>query len=98
MNTALVIGAMCFLLLVDDFSRKMWVFFTKEKSDLFNEFQKFKSLVENESRCPIITLRFDNRGEFCSNEVTNICSEHNIKRQFITLYTCKRNGVVEGRR
>jgi hypothetical protein len=66
MNTASIIGARYFLLFVDDFSSKMWVYFLKLKSDVFREFQKFKALVENESGCHITSLRSDNGGEFFS--------------------------------
>ena len=45
------------MLIVDDFSRKMWVYFLKYKSDAFSTFQKFKTLVEKESGCNIMTLR-----------------------------------------
>ena len=62
MNTSSVTGCKYFLLIVDDFSRKMWVYILKHKSDVFSIFQKFKSLVEKESGCNIITLRTDNGG------------------------------------
>lgn len=61
MNTSSITGCKYFLLIVDDFSRKMWVYFLKHKSDVFSIFQKFKSLVEKESGYNIITLRIDNR-------------------------------------
>lgn len=51
-----------FLLFVDDYSMKMWLYFLKLKYDVFNEFQKFKALVEKESNFHIITLRFDKGG------------------------------------
>jgi len=95
MNTASITGARYFLLFVDDFSRKMWVYFLKLKSDVFKEFQNFKALVENESGCHITSLRYDNGGEFCSKEFNNFCAKHGIKRQYTTPYTPQQNGVVE---
>lgn len=92
-----VIGVMYFLLFIDDFDRKMWVYFLKVKSYVFNEFQKFKALVEKESRCDIITLRSNNGGEFCSNKFNKFCAKHRIKRQHTTPYTPQHNGVVERR-
>ena len=56
MNTTSIIGARYFLLFVDDFSRKMWVYFLRLKSDVFKEFQNFKAFVENESGCHITSL------------------------------------------
>jgi transposase InsO family protein len=95
MNMASIIGARYFLLFVDDYSRKMWVYFLKLKSEVFNEFQKFKALVEKESGCHITSLRSDNGGELCSKEFNNFCAKHGIKRQFTTPYTPQQNGVVE---
>ena len=59
-----ILGSKKFLLFVDDFSRKMLVYFLKMKSDAFPVFQKFKSLVEKESGKSIVTLRLDNGGNF----------------------------------
>lgn len=66
MKTATIAGARYFLLFVDDFSRKMWVFFLK-KSDAFFEFQNFHAAVENESGRRIKILCSDNGDEFTSN-------------------------------
>jgi hypothetical protein len=54
----------------------MWVYFMKLKSDVFNEFQKFKAFVEKESGCHVSTLRSDNGEEFCSKEFNNFCAKH----------------------
>jgi hypothetical protein len=35
-----------FLLFIDDYSKKTWLYFLKEKSNVFNCFKKFKTLVE----------------------------------------------------
>lgn len=40
MNTSSITGCKYFLLIVDDFSRKMWVYFLRQKSDVFSTFQK----------------------------------------------------------
>eukprot|EP00253_Pinus_taeda_P032341 PITA_32341 len=75
----------------------MWVYFLKYKSDAFSTFQKFKTLVEKESGYNIMTLRTDNRGEFCSSAFSNFCDTHGIKRQLTTLDTPQQNNVVERR-
>jgi transposase InsO family protein len=95
MNTTSITGAKYFLLFIDDYSRKMWLYFLKLKSEVFNEFQEFKALVEKESRCYIATLRSDNGDELCSKEFNNFCTKHGIKKQFTTPYTPQQNGVVE---
>jgi 5'-3' exoribonuclease 2 len=50
-----------FFTFIDDYSRKTWVYFLKEKSNIFNCFKKFKVLVEKESIYSIKSLR-TNRG------------------------------------
>ena len=35
------------LTFVDDFSRKVWVYFLRQKNETFSMFKKFKALVEN---------------------------------------------------
>ena len=97
MNTPYVTGNRYFLLFVDDFSRKMWVYFLKQKSDAFPVFQQFKALVEKESSSSICTLRTDNGGEFCSSAFSAFCTTHGIRRQFTTPHTPQQNGVVEHR-
>ena len=84
MATSSVLGSKYFLLFVEDFNRKMWVYFLKKKSDAFPVFRKFKSLVEKESGKSIITLRSDNGGEFCSNEFSSFLDTHGIKCQLTT--------------
>lgn len=39
-----ITGSMCFLLFVDDFNRKMWVYFLHKKLEVFVLFQKVQSL------------------------------------------------------
>lgn len=69
--------------------------FLKNKSQVFGIFQQFKALVEKESSFPIVTLRSNNGGEFCSNGFSSFCVAHGIKHQLITPYTPQQNGVVE---
>jgi hypothetical protein len=48
-----------FLLFIDDYSRKTWVYFFKENSNVFSCFKKFKILVEKENSYFIKSLRMD---------------------------------------
>ena len=85
-----------FLLIVDDFSRLMWVAILKDNSKAFGAFKKFKTLVENESNGALIKcLRTDYGGEFTSDEFLKWCEEKGIRRQLTTPHTTQKNGVVE---
>ena len=69
------------MLLIDDCSRKTWVYFLKEKSEACKIFTEFKVMVENESGYRIQRLRSDNGGEFNSNEFKEFCKKNGIRRQ-----------------
>ena len=68
------------MILVDDFSRMMWVAFLKEKSEAFDKFKIFKNRVENEFGTNIKCLRSNKGGEFTSNEFNMFCEKIGIKR------------------
>jgi len=80
---------------IDDFSRNTWVYFLKKKSEVFNTFKEFKTLVENQTEKKIKVLRTDNGGEFCSKEFEELCKKCGIARQKTTPYTPQQNGVTE---
>ena len=42
-------GSQYFLTFIDDFTRKTWAYFLKNKSEVFEKFRNFKALVENQS-------------------------------------------------
>ncbi|MCH80155.1 copia-type polyprotein [Trifolium medium] len=83
------------LTFIDDFSRKTWVYFLKNKSSALNYFKKFRSMVEKESGSAICCLRTDRGGEFNSSEFKEYCEENGIKRQLTTAYTPQQNGIAE---
>ncbi|KAA0050875.1 putative leucine-rich repeat receptor-like protein kinase [Cucumis melo var. makuwa] len=76
-------------------SRKTWVYFVKEKSEVFDMFKRFKALVEKESGYYIKALRSDRGGEFTSNEFKTFCAENGIRRPMTVPFTPQQNGVVE---
>ena len=66
------------MLFIDDYSRKTWVYFLKQKSEAFIAFKNFKALVEKESGYEIKSLRFDRGGKFTSKEFNDFCESHEI--------------------
>ncbi|KAL5765185.1 hypothetical protein ACOSQ2_017779 [Xanthoceras sorbifolium] len=72
---------------IDDYNRKIWVYFLQEKSEAFAAFKNYKVLVEKEVGSPIKVLRTDREGEYNSYEFENLCETHEIKRQLTTAYT-----------
>ena len=90
-------GERYFVLFVDDYTRMMWIYFIKYKSETFECFKNLKALVENEKDSKIKCLRTDRGGEFTSNEFSEFCNIHGIKREFSAARTPQQNGVVERR-
>jgi transposase InsO family protein len=88
-------GNLYFITFIDDFSRKVWVYFLKEKSEAFQAFKDFKAEVEKSVSLPIKSLRTDRGGEYLSNEFQKYCRDHGIKHQLTTRYTPQQNGVSE---
>ncbi|XP_049369600.1 uncharacterized protein LOC125834501 [Solanum verrucosum] len=77
----------------DDFSRKTWVYFMEEKSEVFSTFKSFKVRVENEAGKTIKAFRTDRGGEYCSKEFEVLCTDHGIRRELTAAYTPQQNGV-----
>lgn len=95
METNSMGGAKYVLTFVDDFSKKLFVYFLKAKSETFSKFKMFKNLVENQTERKIKTLRSDNGTEYRSKEFEKFCEENGIRHQYTTPYTPQQNGVAE---
>ena len=61
-------GVRYFLTLIDDFLRKVWVYFLRKKSEVFLRFKVWKAEVEKEQGWSVKCLRSDNSGEFTNRE------------------------------
>ena len=65
---------------IDYFSRKIWVYFLKNKSDTLSRLKEFKSLTKNQSNKFIKVLRSDGGGEYDSHEFIDFYKQHSIQR------------------
>jgi len=83
------------LTFVDDFSRKVWVYFLRQKKKMFPVFKKFKALVENQTGRKIKKLRTDNGLEFSELEFTKFCPVNGIARHKTLVGKLQQNGVAE---
>lgn len=90
-------GAKFFVTFIDDFSKKIWIYFISHKSHVLAKFQQFINLIETSTGKRIQKLRTDNGGEYTSKAFHDLCSTKGISRELIPPYTSQRNGVAERR-
>jgi hypothetical protein len=86
-----------FLLVVDDFSRFMWIELLKTKDEALHFLKKIKQRAEVDQEGRLKGIRTDRGGEFNSNMFTAFCTEQGIKHFTTTPYSPQQNGVVERR-
>lgn len=88
-------GARYYVTFIDDYSRKVFVYFMHSKSQVLEKFREFKKLVENQLNMTIKALRSDNGKEYVNEEFDKLCKEFGIKRQFTVPYSPEQNGMSE---
>jgi len=80
---------------IDDFNRKIWIYFIKHKSETFAKFKEFNAEVEKQSGKYVKSLKSDGGGEYSCKEIAIFCKSQGIIMQNTTRYTPQQNGVVE---
>lgn len=88
-------GCKYFLTFIDDYSRRVWIYFLKTKDEPFQKFEEWKILVENQTQKKLKCLRTDNGLEFCNNLFDKACRDSGVKRHKTCQYTPQQNGVSE---
>ncbi|GJR70297.1 retrovirus-related pol polyprotein from transposon TNT 1-94 [Tanacetum coccineum] len=88
-------GKRYFLSIVDDYSRRVWVYILRFKHEAFEKFKEWKQLVENQTGRTVKKLRTDNGLEFCNREFKQLCIESGIARHLTVAGTPQQNGLAE---
>jgi hypothetical protein len=81
MSSAYLSGCLYYVIFIDEFPRKSWNLFMNTKGQVFNRFQEFKALVENQTGMKIRVLRTNNGGEYTSKEFNDLCVGEGIRRE-----------------
>ena len=71
------------LTIIDDFSRKVWVFFLKKKSDVLATFKEWKIMIEKQTRKHVKCLHTNNDFKNCYDEFNTLCKLKGIVRHHI---------------
>ncbi|KAG9444914.1 hypothetical protein H6P81_016254 [Aristolochia fimbriata] len=88
-------GNLYFVIFIDDYSRKTWIYTLKEKPNVFNVFKYWLARVENETGSRLKCLLSDNGEEFCNKEFDSYCAKRGIRRIKTVPRTPQQNGVAE---
>lgn len=88
-------GNKFFVTFTDEFTRKVWIYLLKKKSQVFRVFRKYKTMVEKQSKLSIQTLRTDGGGEFTSQDFEMFCEQEGIVHEVTPPYTPQHNGTAE---
>lgn len=84
-----------YVIFVDDFSRKCWIFFMQKKDQMFLKFYEFKAFAEKDIDKKVKALKSDNGGEYVSNEFNNLYAPEGIRWELIAPHNPQQNGVAE---
>ena len=79
----------------DDKSRKVFVYFLQNKTEVAEKFMEFKTLVEKQTGKHIKILRTDNGTEYVNKNFQDILKKHGIIHQTTVPYTPEQNGMAE---
>ena len=80
-------GNLYCLVIVDDYSRYIWVFFLHDKTEVASCFKKFVKRAQNEFEVKLKKIRSDNRKEFDNIKIEAYCDEVGIKHEVFATYT-----------
>jgi len=88
--------AKSFVLFTDDFSRMVWCFFLKSKTETTEAFKEFKALTEKHSGEKILRFRCDNgKAEYDNSVFRDFLKINGISYEPSAPYTQNQNGVSE---
>ena len=88
-------GGRYYLSIIDDYTRKLWVYILTEKTETFEKFKMWCKEVELEKSRSVKCLRTDNSLEYLSIEFDVFCKEKGMKRHKTVPCNPQQNGVVE---
>ena len=84
------------MIVKDDFTRRAWMDFLRNKSDAGSAFRSFLASVRADGIPSLVEIvRSDNGEKFFGGEFASVCNELLIKQKFTPAYSPQYNGVAE---
>lgn len=88
-------GCKYYITFIDDFTRKVFIYCIHNKGQVFQCFEKFKTLVENQTESKIKKFRSDNGTEFENGKFKTFFEKCGIEYQRSAPYSPQQNGLAE---
>jgi len=88
-------GSKYMLIIIDDNTRYVWIYFLKTKDEVFKYFMLWKAMVEKSTGRKVKTLRSDNGGEYTSKQFQDYLDSEGVKHERTIPKTPQQNGVAE---
>ena len=85
------------LVIVDDFSRFIWIYFLRLKSKTSQVINEFIKHIELSLKKNVRKIKSDNGAEFKNKVLDTFFANKGISHNFSSPYTTQKNGVVEKR-
>lgn len=86
-------GFKYYVIFLDDFSRFVWIYPLRQKSDTLAAFTHFQTMVQTQFATTIQALQSDNGTEY--SRIHQLCSQQGILSRFSCPYTSAQNGRAE---
>ncbi|GJS58649.1 putative ribonuclease H-like domain-containing protein [Tanacetum coccineum] len=84
-----------FLVITDDCTRFIWVFFLASKDEISGILQNFIRQIETQLNHRVKIIRSDNGTEFKNRDMLEFCGNKGIKQEYSNARTPQQNGVAE---
>lgn len=88
-------GFKYFLTIVDDFSRAVWVYLLKSKTEVGHYITNFIKLIFTQFNKKVKIIRSDNGTEFVNNQLSSLFNDLGMIHQTSCAYTPQQNGIAE---
>ena len=84
-----------FLICVDDFSRRTWVFLLKQKLETTKTLKNFCNMIKRRFDTEIKGFWTDNARDFCNIDLNEFFESQGIRHETSCPYTPQQNGLAE---